>query len=166
MYHEPKNYLCPFCDWLHGNETEYKQNSDIIFQDKIITVFISPKWWISNPGNVIIIPNTHVENLYDIDDLTLSYIARATKRMAIAIRQTYEGCTGTSTRQHNEPDGNQDVWHFHSHVFARYPNDSLYENHADKRFVSPAERAAYAIRLRQYLNDTQHIQEADYPRAS
>jgi hypothetical protein len=35
------------------------------------------------------------------------------------------GCEGISTRQHNGPAGNQDVWHFHLHVFPRYPNDGL-----------------------------------------
>ena len=71
--------------------------------------------------------------------------------IACAIRSTYVDCTGTSTRQHNEPDGNQEVWHCHVHVFARYPDDALYENHANKRFVAPAERAAYALRLSKYL---------------
>ncbi len=151
MNHAPHDYLCPFCDWLAGNDTPYKQKDDIVLQDSFITAFISPKWWINNPGHVIVIPNAHAENIYDIDDEALGRVASATKRIAWAIRKTYPGCTGTSTRQHNEPDGNQDVWHFHSHVFARYPNDRLYENHTKKHFVSPAERAPYAVRLREYL---------------
>jgi len=35
-------------------------------------------------------------------------------------------CDGVSTRQHNEPAGNQDVWHYHMHVFPRWDNDDLY----------------------------------------
>ena len=36
-------------------------------------------------------------------------------------------CDGTSTRQHNEPAGNQhDMWHLHVHVFPRYDGDNLY----------------------------------------
>ena len=151
MNHEPNNYLCPFCDWLAGNETDYKRNSDIVLQDNTITAFISPKWWINNPGHVIVIPNHHVENLYDIDDETLSRVAQATKRIASAIRKSYEGCTGTSTRQHNEPDGNQDVWHFHTHVFPRFPDDHLYENHQNKHFVMPEQREPYADLLRKVL---------------
>ncbi len=153
MHHEPAHYLCPFCDWLAGNETEHKQNDDIILQDECTTAFISPKWWINNPGNVIIIPNHHVENIYDIDDDTLSRIALATRHVACAIRETYDGCTGVSTQQHNEPDENQDIWHFHTHVFARYPGDRLYENHANKRTVSHTERAPYAATLPNYFND-------------
>lgn len=151
MHHEPANYLCPFCHWLGGNETELKRNSDIVLQDDRVTAFISPKWWINNPGHVIVIPNHHVENLYDIDDETLSYIAIVSKHIARVIRSAYDGYTGTSTRQHNEPDGNQDVWHFHTHIFPRYPDDRLYQNHDNKRAVSPSERAPYAALLRKHL---------------
>lgn len=150
MKHEPNDYLCPFCDWLAGNESDYKQNSDIVLQDKYITAFVSPKWWVNNPGNVIIIPNEHFENLYEIPDDLLSRIAIATKQIAIAMRTAYD-CTGTSTRQHNEPDGNQDVWHFHNHLFARYPDDKLYQNHDNKRFVEPAERKIYVDKLKAQL---------------
>jgi histidine triad (HIT) family protein len=34
------------------------------------------------------------------------------------------GCTGISIAQNNESDGNQDAWHFHVHVFPRFPHDS------------------------------------------
>lgn len=151
MHHEPTDYLCPFCHWLSENETELKQNSDIVLQDDHVTAFISPKWWVNNPGHVIIIPNYHTENLYDIDDEVLSHIAIISKHIARAIRSTYNGCTGISTRQHNEPDGNQDVWHFHTHIFPRYPDDRLYQNHDNKRIVSPSERAPYAALLRKHL---------------
>jgi len=148
--HEPKDYICPFCHWLAGNETEYKQNGDIVYQTKDVTAFIAPKWWINNPGHVIVIPNTHHENIYSIDERTLRAVYSAVKKVAMAIRETYD-CTGTSTRQHNEPDGNQDVWHFHVHVYPRYKNDELYKNHDNKKFVSPEERKPYADKLKKYF---------------
>lgn len=154
--HAPTNCLCPFCDWLSGNETELKRNDDIVLQDDQVTAFISPKWWINNPGHVIIIPNHHIENIYDINDETLHQIALTSKHVAQAIRSTYYGCTGISTRQHNEPDGNQDVWHFHMHIFPRYPNDRLYQNHDKTRIATPSERRAYATPLRESL--LQHSQ--------
>ena len=151
MNHEPHNYICPFCDWLTGNETEWKQNSDIVLQDAIVTAFISPKWWANNAGHVIVIPNHHVENIYTIDDQTLAHIATLTKKISIAIRNTYPGCTGISTRQHNEASGNQSIWHFHTHIFPRYADDNLYETHSQNQFAKPAERAAYAERLQSYF---------------
>ena len=106
-----KNYLYPFCDWLAGNETSLKQNSDIVYQNEFVTAFISPKWWVNNPGHVIVIPNNHTENIYTISNTMLGYVYKTSKKIAVALRSSYEGCTGTSMRQHNEPDGNQDVWH-------------------------------------------------------
>lgn len=153
MYsHEPDGYVCPFCDWLNGNQTEHKQDSDIVYQNNSITAFISPKWWVNNPGHVIVIPNKHYENLYVVPKDVLAAVYSAVQDVSLAIRGTYRGCTGISTRQHNEPDGNQDVWHFHVHVFPRFENDELYKNHDNKRFVSPEERKGYAYRLKGYLN--------------
>lgn len=152
MYHEPSDYLCPFCSWLVGHETNEKRNSDIVYQNETLTAFIAPKWWTNNPGHVIVIPNNHSENIYCIDDETLASISVLCKHIAIAMRTSYN-CTGISTRQHNEPDGGQSVWHFHTHVFPRYPNDHLYQNHDDKQFVSPAEREVYAKQLRKALKD-------------
>ncbi len=156
MYHEPSNYTCPFCNWLAGHETDEKRNSDIVYQDATVTAFIAPKWWVNNPGHVIIIPNTHSENIYCIDDEMLAAIAVTSKRIATAMRSRY-GCTGTSTRQHNEPDGGQSVWHFHTHIFPRFPNDHLYRNHDNKRFVSPDERQVFATMLRNELDDPTHL---------
>lgn len=149
--HQPPNYECPFCSLLAGKESEYNRTDDIVFQNKFVTASIAPKWWISNPGNVLVVPNTHYENIYDIPDEVLAEVYLVVKKVAIAIRGTYEGCEGTSTRQHNEPAGNQDVWHFHTHVFPRYPDDNLYQNHNQKRFVSAEERQPYAEKLRTFL---------------
>jgi histidine triad (HIT) family protein len=98
----------------------------------------------------MIIPNKHYENIYDIPDDQLAEVYKTAKQIAIAIRNTYD-CQGTSTRQHNEPAGNQAVWHLHVHVFPRFDADNLYQNHDDKRFVSAEERLPYAEKLRNYL---------------
>ena len=59
------------------------------------------------------------------------------------------GCDGVSTRQHNEPAGYQDVWHYHLHVFPRFAGDELYGSR--KCLMPPEERAAFAERLRRAL---------------
>ncbi len=148
--HEPTDYVCPFCDWLDGNETDYKRNSDIVYEDAETVAFIAPKWWVNNPGHVIVIPREHHESLYSIPEDSYVAVGKTVQKITVAIRETY-GCTGTSTRQHNEPDGNQDVWHLHVHVFPRYPDDKLYQNHEHKRFVSPEERLPFAERLLAYF---------------
>lgn len=148
--HEPQNYDCPFCALLAGKEDDYGQASDIVYQNEYATALIAPKWWVNNPGSVLIIPNKHYENIYDLPDKVLAEVYKVVKDISIAVRSTYD-CDGTSNRQHNEPAGNQAVGHLHVHVFPRYENDKLYQNHDNKRFVTAAERAPYAEKLRKFL---------------
>ena len=152
MYcHEPENYICPFCALLRGEDT-LKSYKDIIYQDNDVTAFIAPKWWVNNPGHVLVIPSQHTENIYTISDELLAKVYAVVKKVAIAMRENYDDCTGTSTRQHNEPDGNQDVWHFHVHVFPRFKDDNLYLNHENKAFVSQEARQPYASIFRRTLS--------------
>ncbi len=148
--HEPPGYDCPFCRLLRGVETERNRLADVVWRDETTTAFVSPKWWPGNPGAAIVIPNRHVENLYAIDDALLGDVYATAKRVATAMRAAY-GCMGTSTRQHNEPGGNQDVWHFHVHVFPRSEDDGLYGRDGESRWVDASERGGYAERLRAAL---------------
>lgn len=75
------------------------------------------------------------------------------QEVARAMRASY-GCPGISTRQHNEPDGGQDVWHLHVHVFPRYPDDRLYESMPRVGFATPEERQEFAQRLQPLLTAT------------
>lgn len=150
--HEPGNYDCPFCRIIGGGEDDYGNQQDIVYRNEFVTAKISPKWWAENKGNVLVVPNDHIENIYDIPDNILSEVYKVAKKIAIAMRSTY-GCEGISMRQHNEPAGNQDVWHFHVHIFPRYIDDRLYQNHDNSKFVSAEERLPYAIKLREYLSN-------------
>src|SRR3954452_22876667 len=145
--HEPPGYECPFCRLLRGVDTEHNRRADIVWRDDATTAFVSPKWWAGNRGHVIVIPNAHVENIHEIDEVLLGQVYATVRRLAGALKEAYR-CTGTSTRQHNEPDGNQDVWHLHVHVFPRYAGDDLYERHREVHWASPRERAPFAERLR------------------
>ena len=104
-----------------------------------------------NKGHAIIIPNTHIENLYDLDDVLGAAIQNFSRRVAIALKETYK-CDAISVQQHNEPEENQDVWHYHYHVFPRYKDDNLYENNSQKELSKPEERAEYAQKLREYFS--------------
>jgi histidine triad (HIT) family protein len=148
--HEPSDYRCPFCALISGYEDEYATKDDIVYQNEFVTAKIAPKWWVNNPGHVLVVPNEHYENIYDIPENLIAEVYKGVKKVAVAIRSTY-GCDGTSTRQHNEPAGNQDVWHLHVHVFPRYENDQLYQNHEKKKFVDAEARAPYAKKLQMYF---------------
>ena len=148
--HEPAGYDCPFCRFRRGVHDERNQPADLVAVTDRAYARIAPKWWPQNPGAVLVIPRRHVENLYSIPTADGHAVWDLTRQVAIAMRSTY-GCEGISTRQHNEPEGGQDVYHLHVHVFPRYHADELYQRHREARWVGPGERAPYAQRLRRAL---------------
>lgn len=154
MYnHEPKGYICPICIAIEGKENDQTliYQNDIFYKDDLITAFINCRRWPNNPGGTIIVSNKHFENIYDVPDDILSHIHIFAKKLAVALKETYK-CDGTAVRQHNEPAGNQDAWHFHVHVMPRYKNDQLYQLDDQKQWTTPEERKPYADKLRDYFD--------------
>lgn len=150
--HSPKNYTCPLCQVARGKITEKgSQEESVIWRDNDVTIFVAGKWWRSNPGHVIIIPNSHIENIYDMPEAMGHKIFDFSKKVATVLKETYK-CDGVSTRQHNEPAGNQDVYHFHLHIFPRYKGDNLYLNHEDTYWPSQAEKQPYVDKLKDYFS--------------
>src|SRR5260370_27257504 len=98
--HEPENYTCPFCLLIQGAEDKFSSQQDIVYQDTFVTAFVSPRWWPNNPGHVIIFPNKHFENMYDLPADYAHKIQDAAQAVAIAFKNVYN-CDGVSTRQHN-----------------------------------------------------------------
>lgn len=148
--HEPIGYSCPFCRFLQGIFDERNLPSDIIAVTERAYARIAPKWWPGNPGAVLVIPRVHVENIYDLSPEVGRAVWELTQQVAIGMRSSYD-CEGTSIRQHNEPAGNQDVWHLHVHVFPRYAEDRLYQRQDEARWVAPSDREPFALQLREAL---------------
>jgi histidine triad (HIT) family protein len=155
MYnHAPKNYKCPFCLVVEGieNENVYTKQSDIIYKDKHTAAFISAGWWPNkNKAHVIVVPNKHFENIYDLPLDISNKVHALEKKVSIALKKAYK-CDAVSSRQHNEPAGDQDVWHYHINIFPRYKNDKLYlKSYKKLKLSTPKERKSYAEKLRRYL---------------
>lgn len=112
--------------------------------------FIAPLWWPNNEGHVLIIPNAHFENIYELPRQYAHRIQDIAQQIAIAFKHVYR-CDGVSTRQHNEPAGGQDVWHYHLHIFPRYVDDNLYSSQRTREFAPPAKQQEYAEKLRKFL---------------
>lgn len=152
--HAPTDYACPFCLLINGtvNEHVYSRQSDIIYQDSAITAFVAAKQWPKSYGNILIIPNVHYENIYTLPVHLATDIHRAARAVALALKAVCT-CDGISTRQHNEPAGSQDVWHYHLHVTPRYYGDNFYQTSATAgQWESVEERVELAAKLRAILN--------------
>lgn len=126
--HEPQGYVCPFCQLAAGTADDPANRceiSDLVYQDEHVLVFIACDGFGPHAGHAMITPVAHREALYDLDDDQLTTISLFSRHVALAIKLAWNP-PGTSVRQHNEPAGNQHVWHYHQHVFPRYADDMLY----------------------------------------
>ena len=153
MYsHASQDYDCPFCNVVSGSGDSWTTQGDIIFKNEHVTAFIAAAWWPNNDGHVLIIPNQHIENIYDMPADVHMHIMETARLTAIGFKEQYK-CDGVSTRQHNEPHGYQEIWHYHLHVFPRYKNDYLYDLTHQRRRTTEDERRPYAEKMRGYFDN-------------
>jgi len=120
----------------------------VLCQTLSVTAFLALGRWPNNPVDVLVVPNRHVENLYDFPASLAPDVHWMTRAIALALKSVFS-CDGISTRQHNEPAGNQDVWHYHVHVTPRFTGDGFYKSR--KVSFPEAERLDAVRRLRKYL---------------
>jgi histidine triad (HIT) family protein len=146
--HAPTGYDCPFCRLAAGDATAVSSQDDLVYRDADVIALVSIHWWPTNPGHVLVAPVAHHENVYDLPAALGAPIQHAVRAVALAMKESY-GCTGISVRQNNEPDGQQDVWHYHIHVVPRYAGDAF--NHARLQPTTPDERRPFVERLRSRL---------------
>lgn len=143
MYnHEPEAYDCPFC---REDPARATRPMEILHRYERVTVRLNPKWWPNNPGAALVVPHDHFENVYDLPPELGTPLQQAIRDTALALKAAFD-CPGVSTRQHNEPAGNQDVWHYHVHVFPRFQDDRLYGSLGD--WVDAERMRRYADRIR------------------
>lgn len=151
--HRPDNYACPFCHITQNRPSpiSLSQQSDIVFQDNTVTAIIASHQYPGNTPNILIIPNTHYENIFDLPPALGGDIHRLAQQIAFALKHGYH-CDGISTRQHNEPAGSQHVWHYHLHITPRFTNDGFYRRIYAAVEMPAAERASHAERLKSYIS--------------
>jgi len=147
MKNAPPGYECPFCCIAEALASS-SPDAAVVLVDANVFAFVPIHYYAGIKGNCLVAPRSHYENVLDIPDNLGSDFFRATRRLAHAMRNAFR-CEGISTRQHNGAVGDQDVWHFHLHVFPRYTNDGL---HAGRKVLyTTEERSELAAGLRAAL---------------
>ena len=147
MKNAPAGYDCPFCRLAETLPQPAAESAVVLVQPNVFA-FVPLHHYAGIRGNCLVAPRLHFENVLDIPDELGNEFFRATRRLSHAMKQAF-GCDGISTRQHNGPAGDQDVWHFHLHVFPRFHNDGLHSG--QKALYVGEEREDAADRLRAAL---------------
>jgi histidine triad (HIT) family protein len=151
----PKNYVCPICLGNQGieNEDTLLKQADLVFRDDLVSVWINSFWIKGNEGHVIIVPNEHFENIFDLTENIGHRIFEVSKLMSKVVEETYH-CDGITIRQNNEPAGDQHAFHNHLHIFPRYNDDNFNQELTKKSYLSdPEKRIEYVNKLKKYLKE-------------
>ena len=107
---------CVFCRIAMG-----RLSDPIVFRTDQLLVFC-PHAPIQR-GHSLIVPQRHIPNLYELPDELAGPILQMAACVARALKQAF-AADGISLRQHNDPAGGQEVFHFHLHVIPRYMGDA------------------------------------------
>lgn len=82
MYHHaPQKYSYLPCLVARGveNEKVETKQADVVYKEGSVISFISSPWWPNNLSHVVIIPNKHFENIYDLSNAYSDKIHRLAK---------------------------------------------------------------------------------------
>jgi histidine triad (HIT) family protein len=130
---------CIFCGIVAGEVPAQK-----VDEDEHTVSFMDLNPW--TRGHALVIPRTHSENLYEIEDEDLRHTAVAARRLARRMRERL-GCDGVNVLNAAEPAAWQTVFHFHLHVIPRYEDDDL-EVPTKPAEATPDDLASVADELR------------------
>ena len=106
---------CIFCKIINGDIP-----SKTIHENENIKVImdINPK----TNGHLLVLPKTHYENLFDIDDNILLEIINYIRNNYNYLKERLN-CEGLTIAQNN--GYGQDVKHYHLHLIPRYTHDNV-----------------------------------------
>lgn len=119
----------------------------IVAQTDELLVIVSPMPL--NVGHTLVVPRRHIRDLYELPDELAGPLLSTASRMARAAKLAFSA-DGVTLRQHNEPAGGQEVFHFHLHVIPRFVGDDTRYN-TMPRLITREEQESHAAKLRNEL---------------
>ena len=108
---------CVFCKIIAGQIPSTR-----VFEDEHTLAFMDLGQ--VNPGHVLVAVKKHVANLFELDDAQAAAVARASTRVARAIRDAFAPA-GLSVYQANGKVAGQTVFHYHVHLLPRHAADGM-----------------------------------------
>jgi histidine triad (HIT) family protein len=108
---------CVFCRIVAGQIPSTK-----VYEDEHTLAFMDLGQ--VNPGHVLVAVKKHAANIYELDDVQAAAVARASTRVARAIREAFAPA-GLSVYQANGKAAGQTVFHYHVHLLPRHEADGM-----------------------------------------
>jgi histidine triad (HIT) family protein len=109
--------MCIFCQIA-----SWESPSWTIYQDELVTAFFD--YFPASSGHLVIVPNEHHENIFEIPEDTLSHLAKVSKRIALTYKNVL-WIENINILQNNGLEAWQTVFHYHMHLIPRSEWDNV-----------------------------------------
>lgn len=133
---------CIFCKIANGEIPSATVYEDDTFR---AILDIAP----AHKGHVIVLPKSHADNLFELDDEVAAKALPVVKKIAKALK-TVTGCDGVNVLQNNGTAAGQSVFHLHIHIVPRFEGDGIlpvwpHESYEDGEAAQWAEKIVAAM---------------------
>ncbi|HEY8365282.1 MAG TPA: HIT family protein [Haloplasmataceae bacterium] len=133
---------CIFCKIINNEIPNVK-----IYEDDKVVAFLDISQ--VTKGHTLVIPKKHVENIYEVDEITISDLYKRVPKIAKAITKAFNA-QGCNIVNNNGEIAGQTVFHYHVHIIPRYNDDdgfrAIYTNHMDQFSKEDLEKIALIIK--------------------
>lgn len=109
---------CPFCEIVQRDDPDARE----VYRDEHVVAFFPTEPAVL--GHTMVVPRRHVADIWELDEDTAGYLARATVRLAGAIREALHP-EGLNVIQSNGEAATQTVFHLHVHLVPRWDGDAM-----------------------------------------
>ena len=124
--------MCVFCKIINNEFSSYK-----VFEDDLCIAILDLSQ--ATIGHTLVIPKKHLENIFDIDDETISHLHMVAAKIAKHYKKVISNLKGINILNNNGEKAGQTVMHYHLHIIPRYDDDDL----GDMKFVDHSKTVKY-----------------------
>lgn len=143
---------CPFCEIAQHREPDTRE----VYRDEHVVAFFPTEP--ATLGHTLVIPRTHIDTIWDIDEDISGRLTSTAVRIARAVREA-TGAPGLNVIQSNGEVATQTVMHLHVHLVPRWPDDALGQIWPKETNYSESQKDTAWKNVRN--NVTRFLREAD-----
>ncbi|WP_218000222.1 HIT family protein [Millisia brevis] len=109
---------CPFCNIVRRDDLDARE----VYRDEHVIAFFPTEPAVL--GHTMVAPREHIPDIWSLHEDIATHLARATVRVASAVREATE-LKGLNIIQSNGEVATQTIFHLHVHLVPRWDGDAM-----------------------------------------
>ncbi|HII16255.1 MAG TPA: HIT domain-containing protein [Nanoarchaeota archaeon] len=120
---------CIFCNIINGKAPCWK-----VYEDNLVIAFfdIHPE----AEGHILVVPKKHFKDIFDVEEKYIKRAAVVCKRLSLALNKAL-GIKDINIIHGSGKNAQQDVFHFHMHIWPRRKGDTIKLQYVPQKGIPP-----------------------------